>query len=92
MDTQGSTVRPHRISCHVMSSDWAVHFIDTDYRTRIGPWLLCDSAEDVEKSLVWGHATLDDLEEHRLNIHRWGVGGAPLHLTSRERHQLIVRG
>jgi len=75
-----------------MQSNWAVHFIDTDGRTRIGPWLLCDAAEEVEKVLLWGHATLEDLAEHRRNITRWGVGGATLHLTSRERHQLIVRG
>jgi hypothetical protein len=75
-----------------MASDWAVHFIDTDYRTRIGPWLLCDSAEKVMKILEWGQITPEDLAEHHRNIARWGVGGGTLHLSSRERHQLIVRG
>jgi hypothetical protein len=90
MDADG---RPHKIRCHVLHrDDWSVTFTEADCCTSIGPWLLCDSAEDVEKILNWGRATLDDLTEHRRNIRRWGVGGAMLHLTSRERHQLIVRG
>ena len=75
-----------------MQRDWAVHFIDSDYRTRIGPWLLCDSHEDVLKILHWGHIAPEDLAEHYRNIARWGVGGGWLHLSSRERHQLIARG
>jgi hypothetical protein len=59
---------------------------------RIGPWLLCDSAEDILKILEWGHTTPEGLADHHRNIGRWGVGEATLHLTSRQRHQLIARG
>jgi hypothetical protein len=43
--------RPHAVECHLMESNWAVHFIDTDGQTRIGPWLLCDSHDDVSSTV-----------------------------------------
>jgi hypothetical protein len=49
---------------------WAVHFIDSDYRTRIGSWLLCDSHDDVLKIFHWGHIAAEDLAEHHRNILR----------------------
>jgi hypothetical protein len=84
--------RPHAITCNVMASDWAVHFIDTDYRTRIGPWLLCDSADEVVRVLEGAQMSADQLAAHHRNVARWGVGGGTLHLSSRERDQLIARG
>jgi hypothetical protein len=83
---------PHTIYCHVAESDWAVHFMDTDEKTRIGPWLLCENHAEVVKILRWGHMTDDELDQHHINMRRWGVGGGKLHLSSRERHQLIDRG
>ena len=29
----------HRVLVNVANSDWAVHFIAPDGKTRIGPWL-----------------------------------------------------
>jgi hypothetical protein len=87
-----ATGGPHVISCHVMRVGWSVTFIDVDYKTRIGPWLLCDTHEEVLKILAWGHVTAEDLAKHHCNIARWGVGGGNLHLSGRERHQLIARG
>jgi len=37
----------HRVLLNVASSDWSVHFIAPDGRTRIGPWLLLDSHDEV---------------------------------------------
>lgn len=82
----------HIVSCHVMEREWSVTFYDLASKMHIGPWLLCDSAEEVMKILTWGHIYGSDLDEHHRNIARWGVGGGTLRLTSRERHQLIARG
>jgi hypothetical protein len=83
--------RPHTIHCNVQKKDWSVTFTEADYKTSIGPWLICDSHEEVLKVLVWGHISGPDLDKHYRNMERWGVGGGDLHLTSRERHQLIER-
>ncbi len=82
----------HRISCHVMRNGWTVHFLDSDGRSRIGPWLLCDCHDEVLKIFAWGHISPGDLAEHHRDIARWGVGGGALHLSRRERHKLIARG
>lgn len=82
----------HGIICHVMQSDWSVTSFDVGTHAHIGPWLLCDSPEEVVKILTWGHISGLDLDEHYRNIKRWGVGGGNLHLSSRERHQLVARG
>ena len=75
-----------------MERDWSVTFTDTDHKTRIGPWLLCDSHDEVLRILTWGHISGRELDEHHRNIRRWGVGGGTLHLSSRERFQLIAKG
>jgi hypothetical protein len=80
------------VSCHVMERDWSLTFYDIESKAHIGPWLLCDSSEEVVKILNWGHIAPQELEEHYRNIARWGIGGGNLRLSSRERHQLIARG
>jgi hypothetical protein len=67
--------REHIVSCHVMFSEWAVHLMDTDGQTRIGPWLLSDSHDEALRILTWGHITPGDIAEHHGNMARWGVGG-----------------
>ena len=87
------TPRPHLVLCNVFSNEWAVHFLDADYKTRIGPWLLFDSREDFEtKVLNWGHVTERDLEEYRHDLERTGFSTVRLHLTEGERAGLIERG
>lgn len=44
--------------------DWSVHFIGSDGKTRIGPWLLLDSHEEVRAILRWGNITEEELAEH----------------------------
>jgi hypothetical protein len=41
-----------RVLVNVMCSDWSVHFIGPDGRTRIGPWLLLDNHDEVRAILV----------------------------------------
>ncbi len=84
-----SEERSHKVMCHVMSSHWSVTFADYEAQTPIGPWVICDTHEEVVKILLWGH--ISDLDEHYRNIDRWGVGGGLLHLTTKQRHQLIAR-
>jgi hypothetical protein len=40
------------VLCNVMTSDWSVNFIGPDGKTRIGPWLLLDSHDEVRASSV----------------------------------------
>jgi hypothetical protein len=47
----------------VLSSDWAVHFIEPDGKTRIGPWLLHESHDEVLTSLIWGNPTEDEIKD-----------------------------
>jgi hypothetical protein len=42
-----------RVLVNVMQSHWPVHFIAPDGKTRIGPWLLLDSHEEVLATLRW---------------------------------------
>jgi hypothetical protein len=82
----------NRVLVNVASSDWAVHFIAPDGQTRIGPWLLHDTAEEVEKLLAWGNVSTEELEEHRTNIRRWGASSVVWQLSDRQLAQLIERG
>lgn len=75
-----------------MQNGWSLTFTDTDGKTRIGPWLLCDSHAEVVKILRWGNITDDDLDKHHYDLRRWGIAGGKLHLSSRQRQLLIVRG
>lgn len=82
----------NRVLVNVAASDWAVHFIAPDGRTRIGPWLLHDTSSEVDALLAWGTIAPDELEEHALNIRRWGASSVVWQLTDRQLAQLIERG
>jgi hypothetical protein len=75
-----------------MSSDWAVHFIGPDGKTRIGPWLLLEGPEEVRAILRRGNVSAEELAEHDSSIRRWGVSTVPLELTVRQVTALIERG
>ena len=81
-----------RVLVNVMKSDWAVHFIGPDNRTRIGPWLLLEGEQDVRTLLRWANATEADLEEFERDIRRWGVSTVAVHLTEAKLAALIARG
>lgn len=81
-----------RVLVNVMASDWAVHFIGSDGRTRIGPWLLLDSHDEVRAILRWGNVSAAELEEHESSIRRWNVSSVSLDLTERQMAALIERG
>jgi hypothetical protein len=81
-----------RVLCNVMTSDWSVNFIAPDGRTRIGPWLLLDSPDEVRAILRWGNIADEELAEHESSIRRWGVSSAVLNLTDRQLAALIQRG
>lgn len=82
----------NRVLVNVMSSDWSVHFIGPDGQTRIGPWLLHESHDEVRKLLKWGHVSAEEMEEHESSIRRWGVSSVVWQLTDRQLAQLIERG
>ena len=82
----------NRVLVNVKSSGWSVHFIGTDGETRIGPWLLHDSHDEVRKLLSWGNPTPDEMEEHEASIRRWGFSTVVWQLDNRKLAQLIERG
>jgi hypothetical protein len=81
-----------RVLCNVMTSNWSVNFIAPDGRTRIGPWLLMDSHDEVRAVLRWGKISAEELAEHEKSIRRWGVSSAVLDLSERQLAALIKRG
>lgn len=81
-----------RVLVNIASSDWSVHFIAPDGKTRIGPWLLHDTHDEVRAILHWGNITPDDLAEHELSIRRWGTSSVYLDLTDSQYAALIKRG
>ena len=60
----------HRVLVNVATYDWSVHFIGPDGNTRIGPWLLHDSHDEVLEILRWCGITDKELEEHHNAIRR----------------------
>ena len=81
-----------RVLINVTKSDWDVHFIAPDGRTRIGPWLLMDNHDQVRAILRWGNVSAEELEEHESSIRRWGVSSVGLDLTEKQLDDLIERG
>src|SRR5882757_7483512 len=82
----------HRILINFQSQDWSVHFMDSDGKTRIGPWLLFDSADDIRRIFKWARATPEQLEDFESCIRRWGQGSVSVTLTDKQRAHLIERG
>ena len=82
----------HRVLVNVAQSDWAVHFVGPDGRTRIGPWLLCDSHDEVLKILHWADISDEELAEHESSIRRWGCSSAAVMLTDAKLAALVERG
>ena len=92
MNPEPPSERPHRVLINVASSDWSVHFIGPDSKTRIGPWLLFDSHDEVRETLCWANITVEELEEHESAIRRWGCSSAVVDLTDKQLAALIERG
>ena len=82
----------HRVLVNVASSDWAVHFIGPDGQTRIGPWLLHNSHEEVLKILEWCGISEEGLADHHSAIRRWGFNSAVVWLADAKLAALIKRG
>ncbi len=61
-----------RVLVNAMQSHWPVHFIAPDAKTRIGPWLLLDSQQEVLTTLRWGGVSAAELAEHESALRRWG--------------------
>ena len=76
----------------IASSDWAVHFIAPDGKTRIGPWLLRESHEAVLETLRWGNISKEELEAHKADIRFWGCSSVHLELTDAQYAALLERG
>jgi hypothetical protein len=75
-----------------MESDWAVHFIAPDGKTRIGPWLLLDSHDGVRAILRWGNISVEEMEQHEKSIRCWSSNSAVLELSDAQLAGLIERG
>jgi hypothetical protein len=86
------SLKTERVLVNVMSSDWSVHFIGPDGRTRIGPWLLLDTHDAVRAILRWGNVSAEEMEEHERSMRCWGVSSVALELSERQLAALIERG
>jgi hypothetical protein len=72
--------------------DWSITFVTTHDNVRVGPWLLLDSVDEVNKLLAWGEPSLETMKEHENSIRRWGISGVEWWPTDRKLAQLIERG
>jgi hypothetical protein len=82
----------NRVLVNVMQTDWSVHFIGPDGKTRIGPWLLLDSHDEVLEILRWGNVAAEELAEHESSLRRWGCSSVVIMLTDAKLAALIERG
>jgi hypothetical protein len=81
-----------RVLVNVMCSDWSIHFIGPDGRTRIGPWLLLDNHDEVRAILRWGNASAAEMSKHEDSIRCWGVSSVALELREQQYGKLVERG
>jgi hypothetical protein len=63
----------------VMGSDWSVHFIAPERRTRIGRWLLLDGHDEVHAILPGVTSRSDALEEHENHLQCRSAFGGSVH-------------
>jgi hypothetical protein len=82
----------HRVLMNVMESDWSVHFIAPDGRTRIGPWLLLDDKAELDAIFRWSEVSSEDLASHEQSLRSWHVSSVPLFLSDKQLGDLIDRG
>lgn len=60
-------------------------------RRELAPWLLHGNHDEVRTLLNWGNVSAQEMDEHELNIRRWGTSTV-VWLTHRKLAQLIDRG
>jgi len=83
----------HRVLVSVLVvHEWSVTFVRTATNTRIGPWLLFDTHDEVRTMLAWGEPSVETMKEHEDSIRRWGISGVEWWLSDRKLAQLIERG
>jgi hypothetical protein len=83
-----------RVLCNVGQGreDWSIHFIAPDGQTRIGPWLLLDTNDEVLAILRWGNPSDQEMAQHERGMRQWSVSSVALDLTARQLDGLIQRG
>ncbi len=91
--TPPNPLKVHRILTNVVGvTDSAVHFMDEDGCTRIGPWLILDTLQDVETLLRKGNITDDDLAEFQRDMRAWGQTSTHIHLDADAYAKLVAEG
>jgi hypothetical protein len=60
--------------------------------TRIGPWLLLDTHDEVLAILRWGNPSDEEMAQHERGMRQWSVSSVALDLTARQLDGLIQRG
>jgi hypothetical protein len=83
-----------RVLCNVGRGreDWSIHFIAPDGRTRIGPWLLLDTYEEVLAILSWGNPSGEEMAQHEQGMRQWNLSSVALDLTGHQLAGLYLRG
>ena len=80
-----------RVLCNVQSQGWAIHFIGPDGTTRVGPWLLFNSHDEVRAILAWADISPEELVRHERSIEAWGCSSVVLFLADVKFRVLIRR-
>jgi hypothetical protein len=82
---QAAAMNPRDL-CNVRQGreDWSIHFIAPDGQTRIGPWLLPDTNDEVLAILRWGNPSDEEMAQHERGMRQWSVSSVALDLTARQ--------
>ena len=82
----------HELIANIQGNGWAVHFLETDCRTRVGPWLLLDTHERVLMMLSRVHVRPENMVAHHEHIRAWGVDSLHFHMTDQQYADLVAAG
>ena len=82
----------HELIANIQGNGWAVHFLETGCRTRVGPWLLLKTHERVLAMLERVEVTPENMEAHHEHMRAWGVDSLHLHMTDQQYAELVAAG
>jgi hypothetical protein len=66
------------------------HALHVDCKTVLGPWIRFQSAETLDKAIVYLGATEEQIEEHRDHMRKCGQGSSHIRLLPRKKNLLKI--
>jgi hypothetical protein len=89
MSIQEVTEPSEIIVCFTRSGK-AAQALHVDCKTNLGPWITFASAETLEKAMRYLGATDAQIEDHRIDMRRWGQGSSHIRLVPNRKNLLRI--